>query len=98
MEMYLAYLDFTLVLAKTPSLFDVLLQLGVEYIPNQKESIFSLIKQACSLAEIFLSCLIANETVESKVEAKEAELPKKLAEKFVEVFNFLKLKIEDKQK
>lgn len=91
MELYIAYLQFTFTLAKTPSLFDVLLELGDQYEPRQKESIFELVKQASGLAEIFLSCLNRTESGEVKItsETKEAEQPQKLAEKFVEVYNFL---------
>ena len=57
MDLYLSYLQFTLTLAKTSSLFEVLLEIGDTYEPRQKDTIFELVKQAAGLAEIFLSCL-----------------------------------------
>lgn len=61
LELYLAYLQFTLTLTKTPLLFDVLLEIGEGYEPRQKESIFELIKQVAGLAEIFLNCMNKSE-------------------------------------
>ena len=98
-ELYLAYLQFTLALAKIPSLFDVLLELGDHLEPRQKQSIFELIKQAAGLAEIFLSCINRTESGEglNATDLKEAEQPQKLAEKFIEVFKYLQEQVKDKQ-
>jgi hypothetical protein len=58
-----------------------------------------LVKQAAGLAEIFLSCMTRNNSEDQKEEdLKEAEKPQKLAEKFIEVYNYLKEKVTDKNK
>jgi len=99
MDLYMSYLMFTLTLSKTSSLFEVLLEIGDTYEPRQKDSIFELVKQAAGLAEIFLNCLNRTNTESQKEQdLKEAENSQKLAEKFLEVYNYLKEKVKDKHK
>lgn len=61
-ELNMAYLGFVQEIASHPTLIDLVLDIGEEYEPRQKEPIYQLLSKINDLATIFLSCL----TEESK--------------------------------
>lgn len=96
MQLYLSYLQFTLTLAKIPTLMDVLTDIGEQFEPRQKDSIFSLIKQAAGLSGIFISCMTSTDA-QIAADHKDAEQLQILANKFIEVHTFLNMQLTEKQ-
>ncbi|WP_210131856.1 hypothetical protein [Staphylococcus sp. GDK8D30P] len=56
-DLNMAYLGFVEELVKHEELIDVLLDIGDEYVPRQKETISNLLFKLNELGTIFLSCL-----------------------------------------
>lgn len=56
-DLMMAYLEFVSELANHSNLIDLLLDIGDEYEPRQKETIRSLLNKISNLSNIFLTCL-----------------------------------------
>ena len=57
LNMYLAYLSLVEAITTKPSLFGLLLDIGDNYEPKQKESLNTLLSAAADMAQVFLDCM-----------------------------------------
>lgn len=76
-ELNMSYLGFVIEIANHPTLIALLLDIGDEYEPRQKEPVYQLLSKLNDLGSIFLNCL----SEESKNSVDEEQMkPRKLAE------------------
>ena len=76
-ELNMSYLGFVQEIANHPTLIALLLDIGDEYEPRQKEPVYQLLSKLNDLGSIFLNCL----SEESKKSVDEEQMkPRKLAE------------------
>ena len=76
-ELNMSYLGFVIEIANHPTLIALLLDIGDEYEPRQKEPVYQLLSKLNDLGSIFLNCL----SEESKNSLDEEQMkPRKLAE------------------
>lgn len=90
-ELNMAYLGFVQELIKHEVLIDLLLDIGDEYEPRQKESISNLLAKLGDLSTIFLGCLTSDTSQSTEEEMK----PKLLAEKINETHKLVSDKLAD---
>ena len=84
-DLNMAYLGFVEELANHATLIDLLLDIGEEYEPRQKETVAHLLKKVSELSKIFLDCLPEDQKAKVPVNEEEEKSmrPKQLAEKIL---------------
>lgn len=89
-DLNMAYLGFVQEIAVHPSLIDLVVDIGDEYEPRQKEPVQTLLSKLNDLGAIFLSCL----TEESKKSMDEEQAkPRQLAERIQETNKLVQEKV-----
>ena len=98
-DLNMAYLGFVEELSNHLSLLDLLMDIGDDYEPRQKEPIHQLLKKIGELSNIFLQCL-PKEEMEKKPEDpsnEESLKPKFLAEKIQQTNKIVQTKIQQQK-
>jgi len=78
-DLYISYLEFVQKIAQQETLIDILMDIGDEYEPRQRDPIYKLLESLSSLASIFLSALTSD-----KQETEDTLKPRELATKIIE--------------
>eukprot|EP00347_Sterkiella_histriomuscorum_P007708 403347869 len=95
-ELNISYLEFVKELSNHQQLLDLLLDIGEDYEPRQKESIYQLLKNIGGLSTIFLSCL-NTESADKSNESEDSKKPKILAERIITTMELVEQKLKANQ-
>lgn len=90
--LYNAYLDLIVELAQNENYFNLLDNIGSDYVPEQKVSIQTLLENVAGQSQIFLSCLTDKDTSGESAEDKKSRL---LAERIIKTEEVVKKKMKE---
>lgn len=90
-ELYSVFLNLIQTFARKKSLLSLINDIGPEYEPQQRDSIFKLLKKAAEMSRVFQDCLQLTPQNSDGLGAEKGDQddPKKLSEKFIVVHDFV---------
>ena len=91
-DLYSALLKLTETFATKQVLITLLIDIGPEYQPRQRDSLVKLLKSAAEMSKVFHECLqLVPENSESKNDNETQEYPRKLSQMFLDVYEHVSM-------
>jgi len=94
--LYDAYLDLIAELAQSKQYFFLIGDIGLDYVPEQKSSIQTLLEKVAGQSQIFLNCLTNKDSIGSKdQESAEDRKSRELAQRIIKTEEIVKNKMRE---